>query len=53
MIIKQRLCNLEEPAQEYGLNIQVNHVPSMKNKADVLSRVKNSWLSSMQDNNHM
>ena len=30
----------------------LNHVPSVKNKADVLTRVKISWLSSIQGDKH-
>ena len=49
MIIKQRLGNLRELVQEYRLHLQVSFVPSMRNKANILTRVKKSWLSVMQE----
>ena len=53
IIIKQRLGNLQELVQEYRLHLQVNFVPPMKNKADILIRVKKSWLSVMQERREM
>ena len=52
MVIKQRLGNLQELFQEYGLNIQINHFLSVKNKTDLLTRIKKSWLSSMLNDKH-
>lgn len=48
MIIKRRLGNLKELITEFGLNIVVLLVPSKKNKADVLTRVKKGWLVSSE-----
>ena len=44
MIIKRRLGNLKELVTEFGLNIVVQLVPTEKNKADILTRVRKSWL---------
>ena len=49
IIIKRRLGNLRELVQEYGLYLQISFVPSMRNKADILTRVKKSWLSVVQE----
>lgn len=46
MIIKRRLGNLKELITEFGLDIVVQLVPTEKNKADSLTRVKKSWLVS-------
>ncbi|XP_068240133.1 uncharacterized protein [Palaemon carinicauda] len=46
MIIKRRLGTLKELITEFGLNIVVQMVPSEKNKADILTRVKKNWLVS-------
>ena len=44
MIIKGRLRNLPKLIQEFGQNLQLNLVPSLKNKVDILTKVKKSWL---------
>ena len=49
IIIKQRLGSLSELVQEYELHLQVIFVPSMRNKVNILTRVKKSWLSVMQE----
>ena len=43
MIIKRRLGNLRELVQENGLHLHVSFVPSIRNKADILTRVKKSY----------
>ena len=48
MIIKRRLGNLKEMIAEFGLNIVIQLVPTEKNKADILTRVKKSWLVSSE-----
>ncbi|GAB1602697.1 hypothetical protein Ahia01_000549600 [Argonauta hians] len=45
MLVKRRLGVLSELVEEVGLSLQVTFVPSAKNKADGLTRVKRSWLS--------
>ena len=52
MIIKQNLDNLWKLVQEYGLNIKLNLVSLNKNKANILTLVRKSWISSIQDNKH-
>ena len=44
MIIKRRLGNLKDIIAEFGLDIVVSLVPTEKNKADALTRVKKNWL---------
>lgn len=49
MLVKRRLGILRELATEFGLTLQVVFVPSEKNKADVLTRVKKPWLVVAED----
>jgi uncharacterized protein YbaP (TraB family) len=44
MLIKRRLSTLQQLIQEFGLTVSVSLVSSARNKADVLTRVKKSWL---------
>ncbi|KAK4318086.1 hypothetical protein Pmani_010884 [Petrolisthes manimaculis] len=44
MLIKRRLGNLKELISEFGLKVVVQFVPTEKNKADIMTRVKKSWL---------
>ncbi|GAB1600614.1 uncharacterized protein LOC115212112 [Argonauta hians] len=44
MLIKRRLGALEDLITEFHLKVSVMLVPSEKNKADVLTRVKKAWL---------
>lgn len=44
MIVKRRLGILKELVEVYDLNVCPVFVPSEKNKADVLTRVKKGWL---------
>ncbi|KAK3882626.1 hypothetical protein Pcinc_012994 [Petrolisthes cinctipes] len=44
MIVKRRLGNLRDLISEYDLALSVTLVPTMKNKADALTRVKKAWL---------
>lgn len=44
MIVKRRLGILKDLIEEFDLKIRINLVPTLKNKADVLTRVKKSWL---------
>ncbi|KAF2347666.1 Integrase catalytic core [Trinorchestia longiramus] len=48
MLIKRRLGNLREMMIEFGLKIQISLVPTDKNKADVLTRVKKRWLCGLE-----
>lgn len=45
MIVKRRLGTLRELIDEYSLRLTVTLVPSAKNKADMLTRVKKQWLA--------
>lgn len=44
MIVKRRLGTLKQIIDEYDLVLSVSLVPTLVNKADVLTRVKKSWL---------
>ena len=44
MLIRRRLQILEELREAFGLDLTVDLVPSEKNKADELTRVKKVWL---------
>ena len=44
MLIKRQLGALGNLIKEFGLKITVTLVPSQKNKADMLTRVKKAWL---------
>ena len=49
MIVKRRLGILQELMDECSLKLRVDFVPSEKNKADVLTRVKKAWLEVPQE----
>ena len=49
MLVKRRLGNLKELIKEFGLCIDVQLVPTEKNKADVMTRVKKSWMVDCAD----
>lgn len=49
MVIKRRLGILGELREEFQLQLEPVFVPSAKNKADVLTRVKRTWLESAND----
>ena len=44
MLVKQRLGLLEDLIQEFGLKLRLSFVFSEKNKADILIRVRKTWL---------
>ena len=44
MLIKRRLGALGELIEEFQLEVSVTLVPSEKNKADIMTRVKKAWL---------
>ena len=44
MIVKRRLGILKNLIEEFDLKVTVSYVPTSKNKADVLTRVKRHWL---------
>ena len=43
-LVKWRLGKLGDLIQEFRLKLQLSFVPSEKNKADVLTRVRKTWL---------
>ena len=45
MIVKRRLGILRDLIKEFELTLTVTLVPTKKNKADVLTRVKKAWLT--------
>lgn len=49
MIVKRRLGILQELIDECGLKLYAVFVPSEKNKADALTRVKRAWLGVLQE----
>ncbi|XP_029634935.1 uncharacterized protein LOC115210471 [Octopus sinensis] len=49
MLVKRRLGILRELATEFNLKLSVIFVPSEKNRADVLTRVKRAWLQVPED----
>ena len=49
MIVKRRLGILSELLSEYGIALRMTLVPSEKNKADVLTRVKRTWLKAPEE----
>ena len=49
MIMKRRLGILQELMDVCSLKLRANFVPSEKNKADVLTRVKKAWLGVPQE----
>ena len=44
LIIKRRIGILRDLLNEFSIELRVTHVSSQKNKADVLTRVKSTWL---------
>ena len=44
MIVKRRLSTVGQLIDEYGLRVCIQQVPSVKNAADVLTRVPQKWL---------
>ena len=48
-LIKRRLGALGDLIREFGLKITITLVPSQKNKADILTRVKKAWLQGKKD----
>ena len=53
MIIKRRLGILKNLSEGFNLRIANNFVPTMKNKADVLTRVKKGWLATKEEDSVM
>lgn len=49
MLIKYYLRILDELATEFDLRLSVVFVPSERNRADVLTRVKETWLQVLED----
>ena len=49
VIVKRRLGILRNLIDELGLIIQIQFVPSEKNRADALTRVSKSWIESMKN----
>ena len=49
MVIKRRLGTFKNVVEEFGLNVTITLVPTTKNRADVLTRVRKSWLNSRQE----
>lgn len=44
MLVKRRLMMLRELIREFDLQLRVTIVPSAKNRADVMTRVRKTWL---------
>ena len=44
MLVKRRLGVLADLMQEYALRLSVEFVPSEKNRADVLTRIRGRWM---------
>ena len=49
MIVKRRLGILKDLVEEFDLRVNINLVSTLKNKADVLTRVKKNWLHREDD----
>lgn len=49
IIVKRRLGIIRELIEEFGTTLRLCFVPSEKNKADVLTRVKKAWLGIPED----
>ena len=49
MLVKRRLGILKNLIEEFNLRINIHLVPTLKNKADILTRVKKSWLLREED----
>lgn len=48
MIVKRRLCILRNLIEEFDLRVTITLVPTSKNKADELTRVKKTWLTDVE-----
>lgn len=51
MIIQQRLRILKELINEFELNLHATLVPSQRNKANVLTRMKKNWMKGIREYN--
>jgi hypothetical protein len=49
MLIKRRLCTLQEIVKVYGVAICATLVRSAENKADALTRVRSQWLQQVRE----
>ena len=49
MIIMRRVGILRELIAEFGLRVSVSFVPSARNKADNLTRVKRRWMDALEE----
>lgn len=48
MIVKRRLGILRDLIDEFDLQVTITHVPTTKNRADELTRVKKTWLTDVE-----
>lgn len=48
MIIKRRLGTFKNLVAEFGIKVDVTLVPTTKNKADILTRVKKEWMNAQR-----
>ena len=48
LLIRRRLETIKNIISEYGLEVEVRSVPSVENRADILTRVPKKWLSSSE-----
>ena len=48
MLIRRRLSDLRDLISQFGLSVKVSLVKSAQNRADVLTRVKKSWLEAVK-----
>ena len=48
MIVKRRLGILRNLIEEFDLRVTITYVPTSKNRADELTRVKKSWLTDVE-----
>src|SRR5678816_2021419 len=44
ILIKRRLATIKQLIEELGINLKLEFVPSEKNKADSISRIRRKWL---------
>lgn len=49
MLVKRRLGTLKNLINEFNLKIRIEHIPTSKNKADGLTRVRKEWLKYEED----
>ena len=49
MIVKRRFYILRNLIDEFDLSVEIIFVPTSKNKADELTRVKKTWLTNVED----